>query len=97
MQQNRVRLTGCSLSYVYVNVNNVDAKHWPTLPAANSQYPFEAQQAGTVQEIAPGLMWVRMPLPFALDHINLWLVADGRALDHGRLRSCDEHDAGALG
>ena len=42
-------------------------------------------------------MWVRMPLPFALDHINLWLVEDGRALDPGRLWSCDEHDAGALG
>ncbi len=32
---------------------------------------------GTVQEIAPGVRWLRMPLPFALDHINLWLVADG--------------------
>ena len=32
---------------------------------------------GTTQEVAPGVLWVRMPLPFALDHINLWLVADG--------------------
>jgi glyoxylase-like metal-dependent hydrolase (beta-lactamase superfamily II) len=40
-------------------------------------YPFEAHPAGTTQEIAPGLLWVRMPLPFALDHINLWLIADG--------------------
>jgi len=31
---------------------------------------------GTVQAIAPGLGWLRMPLPFALDHINLWLLAD---------------------
>lgn len=28
-------------------------------------------------EIAPGVFWLRMPLPFALDHINLWLLEDG--------------------
>jgi glyoxylase-like metal-dependent hydrolase (beta-lactamase superfamily II) len=33
--------------------------------------------SGTAQEIAPGVRWLRMPLPFALDHINLWLIADG--------------------
>jgi glyoxylase-like metal-dependent hydrolase (beta-lactamase superfamily II) len=27
-------------------------------------------------EVAPGVRWVRMRLPFALDHINLWLLAD---------------------
>lgn len=27
-------------------------------------------------EVAPGVLWLRMPLPFALDHINLWLLAD---------------------
>ncbi len=27
-------------------------------------------------EIAPGVLWLRMPLPFALDHINLWALAD---------------------
>jgi len=31
---------------------------------------------GGVLEIAPGLRWVRMGLPFALDHINLWLLRD---------------------
>lgn len=33
-------------------------------------------EAGTVQ-VAPGVHWVRMPLPFKLDHINLWLLEDG--------------------
>ena len=32
---------------------------------------------GAVHALAPGLNWLRMPLPFALDHINLWLIADG--------------------
>ena len=29
---------------------------------------------GTVSAVAPGIKWLRMPLPFALDHINLWLL-----------------------
>ena len=32
---------------------------------------------GEVIPIAPGVGWLRMPLPFALDHINLWLLEDG--------------------
>jgi glyoxylase-like metal-dependent hydrolase (beta-lactamase superfamily II) len=41
-------------------------------------YPFgEALPAtGTTQQVAPGVRWLRMPLPFALDHINLWLLRD---------------------
>jgi glyoxylase-like metal-dependent hydrolase (beta-lactamase superfamily II) len=31
---------------------------------------------GQTLEIAPGIRWLRMGLPFALDHINLWLVRD---------------------
>jgi glyoxylase-like metal-dependent hydrolase (beta-lactamase superfamily II) len=29
-------------------------------------------------EVVPGVHWLRMPLPFALDHINLWLLRDGK-------------------
>ncbi|HEY6086506.1 MAG TPA: MBL fold metallo-hydrolase [Burkholderiaceae bacterium] len=32
--------------------------------------------AGRTLEIAPGVRWLRMALPFALDHINLWLLRD---------------------
>jgi glyoxylase-like metal-dependent hydrolase (beta-lactamase superfamily II) len=32
--------------------------------------------AGSVKQIAEGVLWVRMPLPFALKWINLWLIAD---------------------
>jgi glyoxylase-like metal-dependent hydrolase (beta-lactamase superfamily II) len=31
---------------------------------------------GEALDLAPGLRWVRMGLPFALDHINLWLLRD---------------------
>jgi len=41
-------------------------------------YPFgDAIPApGSIVQVAPGLQWLRMPLPFALDHINLWLLDD---------------------
>ncbi len=42
------------------------------------QYPFgDALPAvGTTLEVAPGVRWLRMALPFQLDHINLWLLRD---------------------
>jgi glyoxylase-like metal-dependent hydrolase (beta-lactamase superfamily II) len=41
-------------------------------------YPFgdAVPTPGTLHPVAPGLSWARMPLPFALDHINLWLLED---------------------
>ena len=33
--------------------------------------------AGETVEVAAGVHWLRMPLPFALDHVNLWLLEDG--------------------
>ncbi len=42
------------------------------------QYPHgDALPAlGTTLEVAPGVRWLRMVLPFQLDHINLWLLRD---------------------
>lgn len=34
-------------------------------------------ETATLKEVAPGVHWLRMPLPFALDHINLWVLDDG--------------------
>jgi len=31
---------------------------------------------GAVAAVVSGVNWLRMPLPFALDHINLWLLED---------------------
>jgi len=43
---------------------------------------------GKTQEVAPGVLWLRMGLPFALNHINLWLLEDVRdaadgSIEHG--------------
>ncbi|RST51493.1 MBL fold metallo-hydrolase [Variovorax sp. MHTC-1] len=42
------------------------------------QYPFgdTLPAPGETFEVAPGVRWIRMALPFALDHINLWLLRD---------------------
>ena len=40
-------------------------------------YPFEAPPAvGKTIQIAPGVVWMRMPLPFVLNHINIWGLED---------------------
>lgn len=50
-------------------------------------YPHETPPApGVAVPVAPGVEWLCMPLPFALNHINLWLLADGEgfaAVDTG--------------
>jgi glyoxylase-like metal-dependent hydrolase (beta-lactamase superfamily II) len=50
-------------------------------------YPFaEAPENGQLMDVAPGVKWLRMPLPFALRWINLWLIDDGEgwtAVDTG--------------
>jgi glyoxylase-like metal-dependent hydrolase (beta-lactamase superfamily II) len=42
------------------------------------KYQFEDQipAPGEVTEIADGVLWVRMPMPGRLDHINVWLLRD---------------------
>ena len=38
-------------------------------------YPFAAPATdGSVVEVAPGILWARMPMPMALDHINVYLL-----------------------
>ncbi len=49
-------------------------------------HPFDQPPASAqVTVVAPGIRWIRMPLPFALDHINLWALDD----DNGGLALVD--------
>ena len=45
---------------------------------AELHYPLGDQlpESGSTLEVAPGVRWIRMSLPFALNHINLWLLRD---------------------
>jgi len=36
----------------------------------------DAPAPGFRTEIVPGIEWIRLPLPFALDHVNCWFLHD---------------------
>ena len=59
-------------------------------------YPFgnTLPEIGAVHEIAPGVLWLRMPLPFVLDHINLWLLEDWFETEAGLVHGWTVIDCG---
>jgi glyoxylase-like metal-dependent hydrolase (beta-lactamase superfamily II) len=47
-------------------------------PADPLQYPIESHPGpDQVVDIAPGIKWIRLDLPFRLNHVNIYLLADG--------------------
>ncbi len=64
-------------------------------PAPAIRYPFDAPPAeGAATEVAPGILWMRLPLPMKLDHVNVYALDDGDAwtivdtgFDSGRSRA----------
>ncbi len=45
---------------------------------AGIRYPHEAPPPeGEAIEVAPGILWLRLPLPMALDHVNVYALDDG--------------------
>ena len=47
-------------------------------PEAALRYLFDAPpEPGASREVIPGLTWLRLPLPFILNHVNVWLLDDG--------------------
>ncbi len=47
-------------------------------PANSISYAYDFQpEISAAIEIFPGLKWLRLPLPFLLGHINVWLLRDG--------------------
>lgn len=47
------------------------------MPDSIEYFQLAIPQPGETVEVAPGVHWLRMPLPFQLNHINLWLLEDG--------------------
>jgi len=57
--------------------SSADSSPSPVANPAVLDYPFSAPpEPGTVLEVCRGVRWLRMGLPFELDHINLWLLED---------------------
>jgi glyoxylase-like metal-dependent hydrolase (beta-lactamase superfamily II) len=45
----------------------------------DARLPPPHDAAGEFIDVGSGIRWIRMPLPFALDHINLWLLDGAQA------------------
>jgi glyoxylase-like metal-dependent hydrolase (beta-lactamase superfamily II) len=45
--------------------------------AAGLTFPMPAPAFGTPVEVAPGILWLRLALPFQLNHVNIYLIEDG--------------------
>src|SRR6056297_2090002 len=42
------------------------------------RYPWDIPPAeGEAIEVAPGVLWMRLPLPMKLDHVNVYALDDG--------------------
>ncbi|MFL5282365.1 MAG: MBL fold metallo-hydrolase [Rhodopila sp.] len=56
-------------------------------PSSGLDFPFAHPPApGELIDVAPGVRWMRLPLPYRLDHVNIYLIRDERgwtALDTG--------------
>ncbi|WP_295313920.1 MBL fold metallo-hydrolase [Roseobacter sp.] len=47
-------------------------------PTEGLRYPFEKPPAeGAAVELADGVLWMRLPLPMKLDHVNVYALDDG--------------------
>ena len=47
-------------------------------PAAEIRHPFaRPPDPGQATEVAPGILWLRLPMPMALDHVNVYALEDG--------------------
>ena len=45
---------------------------------AGIRYPHAtAPEAGEAIEVAKGVLWMRLPLPMALDHVNVYALDEG--------------------
>ena len=33
--------------------------------------------SGSATEVAPGVLWLRLPLPMVLDHVNIYALDEG--------------------
>ncbi len=64
-------------------------------PAPRIVYPFEqSPEPGAAVEVSDGILWLRLPLPMALDHVNVYALDDGdgwtivdTGFDSGRVRA----------
>ncbi len=55
----------------------IEGEAFPSPPKRIEYLPVEIPAGGDYAEVAPGILWLRIPMPLDLNHINLWLLEDG--------------------
>ena len=76
-----MQLLVCLFHIACINVSPVNAL-LHNMPMNNTgdpiiyEYEF-CPEVGEAVDILPGVKWLRLPLPFLLGHINVWLLKDG--------------------
>ena len=59
---------------------------------ANLEFPFaDSPDFGEFREVAPGILWLKLSLPYRLDHVNVYLIEeeDGWALVDAGIKTAD--------
>jgi glyoxylase-like metal-dependent hydrolase (beta-lactamase superfamily II) len=65
--------TGSTAVPILPNNPNASERH----SEAEIGLPYAAPPApGDIKEIASGILWARIPLPFRLNHVNVWLLEE---------------------
>jgi glyoxylase-like metal-dependent hydrolase (beta-lactamase superfamily II) len=54
-----------------------EGERFPPAPRELEFLQTEPPQFGGAQPIADGVLWLRIPLPLELNHLNVWLLEDG--------------------
>jgi glyoxylase-like metal-dependent hydrolase (beta-lactamase superfamily II) len=55
----------------------IEGELYPSPRQSLEYLELEPPQPGQAVPIADGVLWARIPLPMELNHINVWLLADG--------------------
>ena len=62
--------------------------------AGGIRYPWDSPpETGRALEVAEGVLWLRLPLPMALDHVNIYALDEG---DHWSIVDTGVHSPGAV-
>lgn len=54
-----------------------EGERYPSAPDELAFLPLDPPPPGGARTITDGLLWLRIPLPMELNHINVWLLDDG--------------------
>lgn len=55
----------------------IEGESFSSAPTHIEYLPIDTPDPGGSVEVAPGIWWLRVPMPMDLNHINLWLLDDG--------------------